>query len=457
MTTAGTVTGKSYDQVFCGLGEPLDLKRAQVEASRCFYCYDAPCIEACPTGIDIPSFIRKIGNGNVRGAALDILGSNILGGTCARACPVETLCQQACVREASEEKPVEIGLLQRYATDEFFKSGEKPFRQAKSTGKSVAVIGAGPAGLSAAHRLALLGNSVTIFEAKEKAGGLNEYGLAPYKMTDDFAQKEVAFVMSVGGIKIEHGKALGLDLKITDLTSKFDAVFLGVGLGAVNRLGIPGEAAEGVLDAAKFIEKIRQVKDLAKIPVARNVVVIGGGNTAVDIAIQMKKLGAEFVTIAYRRGVEQMGATHHEQELAQTHGVLIKTFVKPVGIVSANGKATGIELEYTALDGAGKLVGTGTKFTLPAEQIFKAIGQTLDSENLVASAPDLKFQGGKVSVNADFSTNLAKVFAGGDCTGVGEDLTVTAVQQGKLAAEAIHVKLGGSLESLPNAVLGRGN
>ncbi len=440
----------SYEKVFCGITEPLDLKRAQVESSRCYYCYDAPCIEACPTSIDIPSFIRKIGNGNIRGAALDILDSNILGGTCARACPVETLCQQACVREASEKKPVEIGLLQRFATDEFFKTGEKPYRQGKSTGKKVAVVGAGPAGLACAHRLAVLGNEVVIYEAREKAGGLNEYGLAPYKMTDDFAQAEIKFLLSVGGIKIENGKALGKNLNFSDLTAKFDAVFLGLGLGGVNSLGIPGEDLDGVLDAAKFIEKIRQTRDLKKLPVGEHVVVIGGGNTAVDIAIQMKKLGAEFVTIAYRRGTEHMGATHHEQDLAQKNGVVIKPFVRPAKIYADGKKAMAIDLEYTEIDSAGKLKGTGKLLTIPAVQIFKAIGQTLSEKEIQASVPGLKISGGKIHVNEELETSLPQVYAGGDCVALGEDLTVTSVAHGKRAAESIHKKLGGKLTGALN-------
>lgn len=439
---------RTYEQVFCELNEPLDLKQAQIEASRCYYCYDAPCVQACPTQIDIPSFIRKIGNGNVRGAAIDILSANIMGGTCARACPVETLCQEACVREKSERKPVQIGLLQRFATDEFFKTGEQPFKRAASTGKKVAIVGAGPAGLSCAHKLATLGYDVTVFEARPKAGGLNEYGLAPYKMTDDFAQKEVGFILGVGGIDIQYGKALGRDVTLADLRRKYAAVFLGVGLTGTNALGLPGEDAEGVLDAARFIERIRQTRDLSKLPVGRDVVVIGGGNTAIDIAVQMKRLGAEFVTLAYRRGEKQMGATHHEQEIAQKSGVLLKTWSKPSKILVDHGKVIGMEFEYTELDSKGKLNGTGRTFTLKADQVFKAIGQTLVPEGLEG----LEIADGKICVNDELETTLPGVFAGGDCIdsqGVAysaEDLTVTSVQQGKVAALAIHQKLiGGSI------------
>lgn len=441
----GRLKAPQYKDVFCDHVMPLTEMQAQVESSRCYYCYDAPCIQACPTQIDIPSFIRKINNGNVKGAAMDILSANIMGGTCSRACPVETLCQEACVREHAEKKPVQIGSLQRFATDEFFKqldgkgvektTGQKPFTRAKPTGKKVAVVGGGPAGMSCAHRLAMHGHSVTVYEAREKAGGLNEYGLAPYKMTDDFAQKELDFILSIGGIEIKNGKRLGKDVQLEQLKKDYDAVFLGVGLGSTNRLGIEGEELPGVIDAVAKIAEIRQAKDLSQVPVGRNVIIIGGGNTAVDIAIQMKRLGAEFVTLVYRRGQEEMSATHHEQELAQKNGVLLKTWAKPTKILGTPQGVTEIQFEYTELKG-GKLVGLGDFFSLKADQIFKAIGQKLEFAGL-------EVDGGKIAVNDQFETKMAGVFAGGDCIGPGEDLTVTAVQQGKLAAMSIHKKLGG--------------
>lgn len=418
----------SYEEIFCDINEPLDLKKAQIESSRCYYCYDAPCITACPTGIDIPSFIRKISNGNVKGAAMDIFSANIMGGTCARACPVETLCQKACVREKSEAKPVAIGQLQRFATDTYlenhYKKGEKPFTRSKSNGIKVAVVGAGPAGLSCAHKLAALGYDVTIFEANKKSGGLNEYGLAPYKLTNDFAQKEIEFILSIGGIKVEHGKALGKEINIADLQKQFSAVFLGVGLTGTNKLNIPGEEQPHVQDAVKFIANVRQTKDTKKLSVPKNVIVIGGGNTAVDAAIQSKRLGAEFVTLVYRRKREDMGATHHEQELAQKHGVLLVTQFKPIKINNDS-----IDFENTE---------NGKTMTLKADHVLKAIGQTLSQE----WTKSFEVAKGKLVVNETFETTQKNIFAGGDCVGPGEDLTVTAVQQGKLAALAIHKKLG---------------
>lgn len=406
--------------------------QALAESNRCLFCYDAPCIKACPTGIDIPAFIRSIATGNLRGAATTILSENIMGGTCGRVCPTETLCEQSCVRNRAEDRPVAIGRLQRHATDRLI-DGEPahPFPRAAATGKRVAVVGAGPAGLSCAHRLATLGHEVTVFEAKAKSGGLNEYGLAPYKMADDFAQREVAFILGVGGITVEHGRKLGADLSLDSLRADYDAVFLGVGLGSNNRLGIPGEERAGVEDATAFIERVRQAPPGNPPAVGRSVVVIGGGNTAVDAAIQAKRLGAEDVTLVYRRGRAQMGATAWEQELAQTEGVVLKTFAAPKEIGD-----TTITFERTRLSD-GKLSGTGETFTLQADMVLKAVGQKLSADAL----DGLQVTGGKIAIDDAYRTTLAKVWAGGDCVATGEDLTVQSVQDGKLAALAIHSHL----------------
>lgn len=414
---------------YADLTPPLTAVQALAESNRCLFCYDAACVRACPTGIDIPSFIRSIATGNLKGAATTILSDNIMGGTCARVCPTETLCEQACVRNTAEERPVAIGRLQRHATDHLFaRKGTHPFARAASTGKRVAVVGAGPAGLSCAHRLATLGHKVTVYEAKPKSGGLNEYGLAPYKMADDFAQREVAFILEVGGITVEHGRRLGADLSLDTLRAEFDAVFLGVGLGGNNRLNIPGEDRADVENATAFIERVRQATPDAPVAVGRSVVVIGGGNTAIDAAIQAKRLGAEDVTLVYRRGRGQMGATAWEQELAQTNGVILKTFAAPVAI-----DEQGITLERTRLED-GKLVPTGERYSLPAAMILKAVGQTLAREALGG----LTIAGGKIVIDDDHRASLDKVYAGGDCVASGEDLTVQSVQDGKLAALAIH-------------------
>jgi dihydropyrimidine dehydrogenase (NAD+) subunit PreT len=429
---------EELERNFADIHVPLDRRRALIEADRCHFCYDAPCLQACPTGIDIPGFIRKIATDNVKGAAVTILGENIMGGACARVCPVEVLCEAACVRETQENKPVRIGALQRYATDWLFDRKIQPFTRAKPTGKKIAVVGAGPAGLACAHRLATHGHEVTIYEARPKPGGLNEYGIAAYKVPDDFAQKEVAFIVGIGGIRIEHGKVLGRDVSLAALRRDYDAVFLGVGHAGVNALGMPGEDMVGVMDAVAYIERLRQAKDKGTLEIGRRVVVIGGGNTAIDVAVQSKRLGAEDVTIVYRRGPDNMSATWHEQELAQTNGVGIKHWARPVRLVGHKGRLKEIEFEYTQLDDKGRLMTTGDKFTLLADMLFKAIGQNFVPDPLGKDAQQVvELADGRIRVSAEHQTSLPDVWAAGDCV-PGEDLTVSAVQGGKVAAESIH-------------------
>ncbi|MFT5139319.1 MAG: dihydropyrimidine dehydrogenase (NAD+) subunit PreT [Lysobacterales bacterium] len=416
------------------LHAPLTRLQAIEESARCLFCYDAPCMEACPTGIDIPGFIRKIATGNVRGAAVTILNENIMGGTCANVCPVEELCEQVCVKNTSEEKPVVIGMLQHYATDHLFSSNVQPFSRAPDSGKHVAVVGAGPAGLACAHRLAMLGHEITVLEARPKSGGLNEYGLAAYKMLGDRAAKEVEFILGIGGITVETGVSLGKDNTLDELRNTYDAVFIGLGHNAVNSLGLENETAHGVHNAVDFIERIRQ-EDLSSLPVGRHVVVIGGGNTAIDIAVQIKKLGAEFVTLAYRRGEAEMGATDFEQEVAQTNGVLIKTWAQPSKIVAIGDELSAVEFEYTQNDSEGRLQGTGEFLTLPADQLFKAIGQHFIPAPFAGSSPPTMDKG-RISIDESRKTSLSNVWAGGDCV-AGQDLTVAAVQDGKIAAHSI--------------------
>jgi len=438
---AGRLPADQYADNFDDLHEPLDRHEAVVEADRCYFCYDAPCQTACPTSIDIPMFIRQISTGNANGAARTIFDQNILGGMCARVCPTETLCEEVCVREVAEGKPVKIGLLQRYATDHFLETAEQhPYERAAPTGKSVAIVGAGPAGLSCAHALARHGHDVTIFEAREKAGGLNEHGIAAYKTTENFAQREVDFITGIGGIAIRNGMALGRNVTLDDLVAGHDAVFLGMGLPGVNDLGLEGDDADNCIDAVAYIEKLRQTDDLSALPVGRNIVVIGGGMTAIDVAVQTKLLGAETVTICYRRGQEQMNASAYEQEVAQTHGVTIRHWLQPQALVrNDDGAVTGITLEYTAMN--GKLSGTGETVTLDADQVFKAIGQK-PVEGLFGGV-SLDLSGGRIFTDDDRRTSHDKVWAGGDCIAGGEDLTVVAVEDGKIAAASIHKRLTG--------------
>ncbi|PCI44822.1 MAG: dihydropyrimidine dehydrogenase [Alphaproteobacteria bacterium] len=422
----------SAAQFFDDLHRPLDGLMAVKEADHCLYCYDAPCIQACPTSIDIPTFIHQIRTGNMSGAARTILSENIMGGTCARACPTEVLCEQACVHHEGGNKTVEIGLLQRHAIDHLMAAGgSHPFSRAADTGRHIAVVGAGPAGLSFAHRAAMLGHKVSIYEAKSKPGGLNEYGLAAYKMVNDFAAREVEFLLGIGGIEIYYDKALDSSLTLDNLQAQHDAVFIGIGLGGTNGLGLDGEDLGGVMDAIDFIEDIRQTGDLSAIRLGEDIIVIGGGNTAIDAAVQAKKLGAQNVTLAYRRGEEQMGATAFEVDLARQNGVMVRLWSKPMA-VQGNAAVTSMTFEHTVLKG-GKLTGTGETYDIACDLALKAIGQKLEGDGL----DGLTINDGKLKVSETCETSIKGVFAGGDCVRSGEDLTVQAVEDGKQAAIAV--------------------
>lgn len=435
-TTPGIVAGRVETDVlaqnFSDLHPPLDAHEAFVAADRCYFCYDAPCMEACPTAIDIPLFIRQILTGTPEAAAKTILDQNILGGMCARVCPTETLCEEVCVRETAEGEPVQIGRLQRFATDTLMWNGPQPYTRMAPTGRTVAVVGAGPAGLACAHRLAMYGHEVTLFDARPKAGGLNEFGIASYKSVDDFASREVDWLLGIGGIDLKLGEALGNTLHLENLAKDHDAVFLGLGLVDTNDLGIVGEATEGVSDAVDFIETLRQTDDLATLPVGRRVVVIGGGMTAIDAATQAKLLGAEEVSLVYRRGKDRMPASVYEQDLAAQKGVRLIFNAAPSKIIGGD-RVEAVEFAYTD-DAAAP---TGESFTLPADQVFKAIGQTL------GDAQGLKLEGRKIAVKEGGRTTRSGVWAGGDCAAGGDDLTVTAVAEGRDAAEDIHATLMG--------------
>ncbi len=440
----GRLTPEDYGRNFGDLTPPLRQHEAFVESERCYFCYDAPCTQACPTLIDIPLFIRQIAAGNDLGAAETILSANILGGMCARVCPTEELCEEACVREHAEGKPVKIGALQRHATDAMMLTGKHPFARQPATGKSVAVVGAGPAGLSCAHRLALLGHAVTLYDARPKLGGLNEFGIAAYKIPGDFAQEEVDFILSIGGIEVKSGMRLGDDIDLATLRADHDAVFLGLGLGGFNVLDGMATYAN-VVEAVGFIETLRQTKNKAEVPVGRRVVVIGGGMTAIDAAVQARRLGAEEVTIAYRRGAEHMKASRWEQELAMTNGVTIRHWTSPKGFVGTDGQVSAALFEQRGPQGAG----TAEPVSIAADQVLVAIGQTfLDGP---IGPGSLVLDGGRIRIDVERRTTLPDVWAGGDCVAGGQDLTVSAVEDGKQAALSIDKLLRTSTTALAGA------
>ncbi len=419
---SGRLSKAEVDENFADLHPPLTRSEALIEADRCYFCFDAPCTTACPTGIDIPGFIQKIRSDNLRGSAHTILRENVMGGMCARVCPTEILCEEACVRNTHEEKPVEIGLLQRHATDPVIENNDQLFQRASASGKKVAVVGGGPAGLSCAHRLAVLGHDVVVFNRNSKPGGLNEYGIAAYKTIDNFAQTEVDYILSIGGIELRNNSALGEGFELAELCDDYDAVFLGVGLALSNDLGIDGEDLDGVVNAIEYIAELRQTDDKTTLPVGRDVVVIGGGMTAIDVAVQSKRLGAEQVHMVYRRGPEQMGASVFEQALAQTSGVTIHHWASPERMLG-DGHVTGVEFAINDSDDGMRL---------DADVVFKAIGQKMDG-----GLDSLDIEAGRLVVDIDQKTSMDGVWAGGDCVVGGDDLTVSAVQHGKIAAISI--------------------
>jgi glutamate synthase (NADPH/NADH) small chain len=416
---------------------------AQAEADRCLYCSDAPCIKACPTEIDIPTFIKKIATGNVRGSAKTIFQQNILGYSCARVCPVEVLCVGSCVYGGWGREPIAIGRLQRYATEKATQAGQQPLFRAKgASGKKVAMIGAGPASLACAAYLALEGHKSVIFEKRALPGGLNTTGIAPYKLQADDALREIAWLFEIGHIEIKTGVEIGKDIAATQLLSDYDAVFIGVGLGEDTKLGLPGEDGPGVFGATAWIESMKTAAAKDSVPPLRGkrVLVVGGGNTAIDVARETAQLGADDVAMIYRRGAAEMSGYHHEMEHARLEGVRLVHHAQPVGYVrDGAGNLTALRVAKT--DEEGKPV-PGTERELPCDMVALAIGQS----KLRAVAKEL----GDVALDArgcvvadpkTGQTGNAKVFAGGDCVNGGKEV-VNAVADGRNAARFLISKWG---------------
>lgn len=425
-------------------------QEALVEAERCLYCFDAPCIMACPTGIDIPAFIKKIATNNLTGSARTILQSNPLGGSCARVCPTTALCEGACVMLDRDEKPIKIGRLQRYATDYVFENKIKVLNPPqKKNGKSVAVIGGGPSGLGCAAELAQLGYDVTIFEKEKQAGGLNTYGIAYYKLRPEDSLAEVELVKSLG-VKFKTGVEVGKKVTAAQLQKEFDAIFVGVGLGRTYRLGIPGEDFPEVYEALDFI-KILHTQPLHKVPVGKRVAVIGCGNTAIDAVTQSKRLGATNAVIIYRRGEKDMPAYPYEYEIAKTDGCEFMFHTVPVEVVATKGQVAGLKLARTKINEKGKLeVVKGSEFVEPFDMVIKALGQEPQAALLTKLFPKLKLNkdGTVVRDAATGQTSLKNIFAGGDCANGGREV-VNAVGEGKKAARGIHKFLMGETVAGP--------
>ena len=432
---------------FSEINPAMTAAEAMHESNRCLYCYDAPCTHACPTHIDVPSFIKKIASGNFHGSARVIFDANPIGATCARVCPVEVLCEGACVEKTLLQKPIEIGRLQRYATDFAMKSDRQIFVKGESNGKSVGIVGSGPAGLSCATYLARLGYEVTIYERKAQAGGLDTYGMAEYKMPQRVSLDEVEHIASLGvkfllNTEIVMGtdpesEILGEVSKVSfDLLNEWhDAIFLGTGLGGTNKLNIPGEDLEGVYDALYFIEKIK-TRDWERVPLGNSVVVIGAGNTAIDAVTQAKRLGAEKVVMVYRRTEKDASAYDYELELARKDGIEFVWQAAPIGIMSddGNSRVTGLRCERT--DGSLEL------FEIHCDMVIKAVGQQKMGSFFEKVAGVAVDDHGRVVVSEQMQTSNAKIFAGGDCANGGRE-AVDASQMGKLAAQGIHQSLTG--------------
>lgn len=441
-TTPKTPLGE--DQLkhnFADLHAPYSRDEAVAEASRCQFCYDAPCMRACPTHIDVAKFIRQILHDNTLGAAKTIFTENVFGGSCGRACPTEVLCEGACVDRTLLKEPIHIGRLQRYATDHAQDRKIQFFEAGAPTGRKVAVIGAGPAGLSCAHELRRAGHFVTVYDSREIGGGLNTLGIAAYKISTEDALKELDYILEIG---IDLALNTPVDgPRLTELLTTHDAVFLGIGLGQTSRMNLPGEEADGVWEALDFVFQTHR-KPYSECQVGRNVLVIGAGNTAVDCATEAVRLGAESVTISYRRTAAEMSAYKYEYELAKSDGVQFEWNAMPVEFVQESGRLTGVKFQRVAcLPGSRSTLPEpvpGSEYVIPCDMAIKALGQ-VPLADFIRSMPGLQFERGRLLVDRNTGyTGVPGLYAGGDCISKGAEI-VNAVQEGKIAARAMHARV----------------
>ena len=431
-----TQTDTKLEDNFSSIKPRMTATEGLVEASRCLFCHDAPCITACPTSIDIPMFIRQIMTDNVKGAAKTIFTQNILGKSCAHVCPTEVLCEGACVYNHLNEKPIDIGRLQAYATDWAIDNNISFFKKGLPTGKKIAVVGGGPAGLACAHKLTVLGHEVVLYEANEKAGGLNTYGVAPYKYTNKDSQQEVNYISKIG-FEIKTNSPVNKNT-VGELEKKYDAIFLGIGLGKSKRLNIPGENLKSVYGASEFIHELREKEQ--KIKVGKKVIILGAGNTAIDAAVESSKLGAD-VTVVYRRTEKEQSAYFFEVELAKNNDVKFMYLTSPLEILGKT-MVEGLKCIKNNLEeknGSKKpevISIKGSEFIIPCDMVILATGQE-KMIDFYSSIPDLELNNGKIVVNKFFQTKNPKYFAGGDCINGGKEV-VNAVANGRDAASGIH-------------------
>ena len=436
---------EEYEANFSDIRPPFDNKTAAMgEANRCIFCYDAPCTKSCPTHIDIPKFIKQIATENIKGSAHTIFTANIMGAGCSKVCPVEKLCEGACVYNLLEEEPIQIARLQQYSTMKALDENWKLFERKPSVGKKVAIVGAGPAGLSCAHVLSKEGVDVTIYEKEGKGGGLMTYGIAAYKVTPKFCEDEVNYILSIGGIDVKYNQELGRNISLAELQGNYDAVYLGIGVGVARQLEIPGEELNGVADAINFIYDLRS-KGYSSVPVGDKVAVIGMGMTAIDAATQAKRLGAKEVTMLYRRTKEEMPCTEYELNIALLDGCEIVWLAAPREI-KGNGKVEQLICNVMKLgepDASGRRspVDTGETFTLDVDMVIKAAGQVPFEE--IINASGINNRNGKIEIDNNCSTNIVGVFAGGDAVNGGKEV-VDAVEAGKDGAREIlkYLKIG---------------